>query len=160
MADPDCATLELTDRSAKGSFYWPFPLCILFFLVNPISFWSFLSYPISFRPPFLSLSSLTFFCFFLSFYLSSFLSFFLSSSSPSFTLIFLPSFAHLFLLSFLIFDCPVLSCPVLSSPLLLQILFLVSMIQQDGYAPRSINPMIGPPATTLVSTLHFLYVLW
>ena len=26
------------------------------------------------------------------------------------------------------------------------------MIQQDGYAPRAINPMIGPPATTLVST--------
>ena len=31
-----------------------------------------------------------------------------------------------------------------------QICFLVAMIQQDGFAPRTVNPMIGPPATTLV----------
>jgi hypothetical protein len=33
---------------------------------------------------------------------------------------------------------------------LMQIVYLIAMIQQDGYAPSSVNPMIGPPATTLI----------
>jgi membrane associated rhomboid family serine protease len=33
---------------------------------------------------------------------------------------------------------------------LLQIAYLIAMIQQDGFAPSTVNPMIGPPATTLV----------
>lgn len=32
----------------------------------------------------------------------------------------------------------------------LQILFLVVMVQDDGYAPSSENPMMGPPGTTMV----------
>eukprot|EP00604_Paraphysomonas_vestita_P003091 CAMPEP_0174818422 /NCGR_PEP_ID=MMETSP1107-20130205/1092_1 /TAXON_ID=36770 /ORGANISM="Paraphysomonas vestita, Strain GFlagA" /LENGTH=342 /DNA_ID=CAMNT_0016030231 /DNA_START=59 /DNA_END=1084 /DNA_ORIENTATION=+ len=34
--------------------------------------------------------------------------------------------------------------------LLTQIGLLVAMIQDDGYAPRSENPLMGPPATTMV----------
>jgi hypothetical protein len=33
---------------------------------------------------------------------------------------------------------------------MVQIGLLIGMIQQDGYAPRSENPLIGPPATTMV----------
>eukprot|EP00596_Hydrurales_sp_CCMP1899_P010425 CAMPEP_0119039022 /NCGR_PEP_ID=MMETSP1177-20130426/8296_1 /TAXON_ID=2985 /ORGANISM="Ochromonas sp, Strain CCMP1899" /LENGTH=324 /DNA_ID=CAMNT_0007002383 /DNA_START=47 /DNA_END=1018 /DNA_ORIENTATION=+ len=33
---------------------------------------------------------------------------------------------------------------------LMQIVYLIAMIQQDGYASSAVNPMIGPPATTLI----------
>ena len=36
---------------------------------------------------------------------------------------------------------------------LVQIGVLVAMVQDDGYAPKSENPMIGPPAVTMVSRL-------
>jgi hypothetical protein len=37
---------------------------------------------------------------------------------------------------------------------LIQIGVLVAMVQDDGYAPKSENPMIGPPAVTMVSKSH------
>jgi hypothetical protein len=38
--------------------------------------------------------------------------------------------------------------------LLTQIGLLVAMIQDDGYAPKPENPLIGPPATTMVGSPH------
>jgi hypothetical protein len=39
--------------------------------------------------------------------------------------------------------------------LLTQIGLLVAMVQDDGYAPKAENPLIGPPATTMVNRISF-----